>query len=248
MIKLSYPFVVETMRRDGLNVWHLYDDKLELLRQDDREASIDHSLDKLTSAVNAMRGDTLTIKAGKAGTKATLRTFYVDLSGYNQGSRNVGTPPAGSQVPSQLYEQLAAQQVKIAVDEVRAHMQREIDALKAASDDSFIGFLERTSASWMPGMVQHVGPGLGQALQGISALISQGQQTAPPAPVLNGHPETAIADTQIILPEAAAQAIKSLYEKNPNFTDNLVKLAALEKEKLDKLVSMLNNPGIMSLL
>ena len=97
-------------------------------------------------------------------------------------------------------------------------------------------------------MVQHVGPGLGQALQGISALISQGQATAPQAPVLNGHPETAIADTQVILPEAAAQAIKSLYEKNTNFTDSLVKLAALDKQKLDKLVSMLNNPGIMSLL
>lgn len=245
MIKLTYPFVLETMRRDGLNVWHLYDDKLELLRQDDREASIEHSLDKLTSAVNAMKGDTLTIKAGKyAGTKAALRTFYVDLSGYNQGIRNpVGTPPAGSQIPTSLYNQLAEQQVKIAVDEVRAHMQREIDALKSQQKPDIGDYL----IAYAPFIGPHVGGPIGGILNGLQEAITASKGT-PAAPVLNGHPETMEADTQVILPEQAAQALKTLYEKNPTFTDSLVKLAALDKSKLDKLVDMLNNPTVMAFL
>ena len=219
------PFVIDAMRRDHLNCWILLDGKREILRQDDKDAELEASLDMLSNTVEHLQGDLLTITASKAtGGKAAVRTFFVNMNAAHSGSMGRISPGATGAGDRDLYRELAAAQAQLAEMKMREHMQKEIDAMKQAiaGPDRTTEWIE-LAKSYAP----HLGPKIGAALGAIIGATSHSTH-------LNGTPaeETITGDAmQVTMPAEAAMALQQLYEIDPDFSAVIVKFAKLAQDR-----------------
>jgi hypothetical protein len=152
MIRVSLAFALQEMERENLNTWILLDGARELSRNDDKGCPIGPSIASLRDCAESMSGDTLTIKATKAGgTKAISRIFFVNLSQpYSvsaRGGNGIGATPWGA--PASVYQELADLKLKLGILEIVKPLQDKILALES-KDQDIGGWVDRLTPVLQP--------------------------------------------------------------------------------------------------